>query len=181
MPDNKPTIRVAGIENDSITDGPGLRFVLFMQGCPFHCEGCHNPHTLPLEGGNDMSVDEIMRLVESNPLLSGVTLSGGEPFIQAKQLVPLAKRIKQYGLELAAYSGFTFEQLLSSEDEDKHELLKVLDILIDGPFIKNKKSLDIGFRGSANQRFINAKESFIQRKPIIDTSGRWEAVDSNNI
>lgn len=174
MCENNHTIRVAGIENDSITDGPGLRFVIFTQGCPFRCEGCHNLHTLPLEGGNDMTVDEIMQSIKANPLLSGVTFSGGEPFIQAKHLVPLAKKIKQNRLELAAYTGYTFEQLLSSKDENIYELLKTLDTLIDGSFDKDKKSLHIGFRGSKNQRFIDVKESLSKNKVALDSTGRWE-------
>ena len=98
-------LRLAGIETESIVDGPGIRTVLFCQGCYRRCEGCHNPETWPVEGGKEISTDEIVTLIHSDPLCTGITYSGGEPFLQAKDLIPLTKILKEEGYEVAAYSG----------------------------------------------------------------------------
>ena len=161
-------LRIAGIENDSIVDGPGIRMTIFVQGCPHACEGCHNPQTWDFHGGMDMSIDAIMARVCSNPLLDGVTFSGGEPFCQAKPLAELGKRIKDMGLGLITYTGYVYEYLISHANEDNGymELLKVTDILIDGPFVLSKKSLELDFRGSSNQRIIDVRQSLAQGNTV---------------
>ena len=116
-------IRVAGIVNDSITDGPGLRLTLFVQGCERHCPGCHNKSALPLDGGILYNPDEIMDIIRKNPMLSGVTFSGGEPMLQAEALLPLAQMIRDAGLDLAIYTGYTFEELLMQDDSAVLKLL----------------------------------------------------------
>lgn len=166
-------VRVANYINDSITDGPGLRFTLFVQGCDKYCEGCHNPKTWDKSGGTDMTVDEIFLLIKDNILLSGVTFSGGEPFLQADALLPLAKKIKEIGLELAIYTGDTFENLLSKNNESINQLISLCDIIVDGPFIQKERCLSLKFRGSKNQRIIDVKESLNLNGVILETSERW--------
>ena len=166
-------LRLAGLVEDSITDGPGLRLAVFVQGCPHHCEGCHNPETWSFDGGYDGSAEEIFSRLRRNPILSGVTFSGGEPFSQAAELVPLARRIKDAGYELAVYTGFTFEELLASPDEAVRALLELADVLVDGPFEKANRNLDLKFRGSANQRIIDVKRSLASGTVILEQSGRW--------
>ena len=169
-------LKVAGIVNDSITDGPGLRYTLFLQGCPHHCEGCHNPQTWSQNGGTIMDSNIILEQIKNNTLLQGVTFSGGEPLIQAKNLILLANEIKKLNLDLAIYTGYTFEELLQNNNEYQIQLLKIADILIDGRFDKNKKDYKLKFCGSYNQRIIDLKESFKQNKLVLNTSERWNNI-----
>ncbi|MBE6903766.1 MAG: anaerobic ribonucleoside-triphosphate reductase activating protein [Ruminococcaceae bacterium] len=164
-------IRVANFINDSITDGPGLRFTLFVQGCTHCCKGCHNPSTWALDGGSLMSPEEIFNEFKDNILLSGVTFSGGEPFLQAKELLPLAKMIKDSGLELAIYSGFTYQEII--DDPVKKELLSFADTLIDGRFELENRSLCLKFKGSTNQRIIDVKSSLSKGEVVLETGERW--------
>lgn len=150
-------LRISGTVDESVVDGPGLRFVVFTQGCHHHCPGCQNPHTHDPEGGYDADTDELLALAVSNPLLSGITLSGGEPFLQPAPLADLARKAKDAGLDVISYSGFTFEQIL--ESPAAMELLREIDILVDGPFVEEKRSMDLKFRGSSNQRAIDVRES----------------------
>ena len=166
-------LRLAGIVNDSITDGPGIRLTVFVQGCPHHCPGCHNPQTWAFDGGELVSPAEIMAQIRRNPLLSGVTFSGGEPLAQAAALLPLAEQIKQQGLELAIYTGYTFEQLLTMNDPAINQLLNLTDTLIDGPFILAQRNLELNFRGSENQRILKAAESLQIGQPVPEEAERW--------
>lgn len=152
---------MAGVVSESIVDGPGIRYTLFVQGCPHKCEGCHNPQTHDFCSGKDDDTDVILEKILENPLLDGVTFSGGEPFCQAKPLADLAKKIKQAGLNVISYSGYTIEYLIKNADENNAymELLKELDYLIDGPFIISMKSYECKFRGSTNQRIIDVKKT----------------------
>jgi len=172
---NEQTLQLAGIVQNSIVDGPGIRLALFTQGCPHHCPGCHNPETHPFEGGTPTTTEELMARVADDPLLSGITLSGGEPFCQAAALAPFARWCKERGLETAAYSGYTFEQLLSpsKEDENVAALLASLDILIDGPFLIEQRSLELRFRGSRNQRTVDVPASLKAGEVVPDRSERW--------
>ena len=165
-------IYLADIISDSIVDGPGLRTTLFCQGCPHHCPGCHNPETWPFEGGTPLDTDTIMNIVRSNPLSRGVTFSGGEPFAQPEGFTELAIALKEKNYEVASYSGYTFEQLLNGSEAQKN-LLKQIDVLIDGPFLQSEKTLTATFRGSKNQRIIHVPASLKEGKAIEITSGRW--------
>ena len=149
-------LRIAGIVRESIVDGPGIRFVVFAQGCPHKCEGCHNESTHDFEGGYDCGLDKILDEVNKNPLLAGVTFSGGEPFCQPKGFYSLGTEIKKRGLDLVAYSGYTLEKLqkMAESDQDVAHLLGIIDYLVDGPFILAEKDLTLEFRGSRNQRFL---------------------------
>jgi len=165
-------LNLAGLVGDSIVDGPGLRFTIFCQGCPHHCPGCHNPETWEFGIGSEMSEEAVFELIQSNPLCRGVTFSGGEPFSQAEALGRLAGMLKGHGYEVAAYSGFTFEDLLNGTPAQR-ALLSSIDILIDGPFLLEERSLDLNFRGSRNQRVLNIPESLKMRTAILETSARW--------
>ncbi len=161
----KTTIRIAGAIQESIVDGPGIRYVIFTQGCPFHCKGCHNPQAQSMSGGMDVRLDILYKEIISDPLVKGVTFSGGEPFIQTSPLIILSKILKEKGYSIWSYSGFVYEKLLS--DPIYLKLLKEIDVLVDGPFILAKKSLELDFRGSSNQRIIDVKESLKQNKVIL--------------
>lgn len=161
MEHSAPRLRIAGIEPESFVDGPGIRLTVFTQGCPHHCPSCHNPQTHDFEGGHFIGCDEILDMIEENPLLDGITFSGGEPFAQAAALVPLAREIKERGYNLIIYTGYVYEHLmeLSSSQPELLELLSFADILVDGPFVLAKKSLELRFRGSTNQRLVDVQES----------------------
>ena len=160
-------LRIAGTVNDSIVDGPGIRFTIFTQGCPHNCEGCHNPQTHDFNGGTLVDTDELLAKIKGNPLLDGATFSGGEPFCQAPVLAELGKQIHALGLNIVTYTGYTFEELYA--ERDKHgwgDLLKVTDYLIDGPFILAQKDWVIKFRGSSNQRYIDCQASLAAGRAI---------------
>ena len=149
-------MRIAGIVNDSIVDGPGLRLAIFAQGCPHHCPGCHNPESHDFAGGSDMDTEKIIARMDANPLLDGITLTGGEPFEQPDACHILADAAHARGLNVWAYSGYTFEQLCAVPE--KRRLLEACDVLVDGPFLLAERSLDLRFRGSKNQRVLKVSE-----------------------
>ncbi|MGB5824238.1 MAG: anaerobic ribonucleoside-triphosphate reductase activating protein [Proteocatella sp.] len=164
-------MKLAGIIRESIVDGPGIRFVIFSQGCPHGCKGCHNPDTHDFEGGFESDTATILTEIKKNPLLSGVTFSGGEPFCQAKEFSKLALEIKTMGLSIMTYSGYTFEQLLNDSNDDNcwKMLLEATDILVDGPFEEENKNLLLKFRGSSNQRVLDANKSTTDKKAVLYT------------
>ncbi|MFQ8706286.1 MAG: anaerobic ribonucleoside-triphosphate reductase activating protein [Thomasclavelia sp.] len=157
-------IRLFGTANDSIVDGPGLRYTIFTQGCYHKCMGCHNPKSHDINGGYLKDINEIIIEIDENPLLDGITLSGGEPMLQIEPLIEICKEVKQRGLSIVIYSGFTFEQIV--KDSKMKSLLELCDMLIDGKFEQDKKSLSLLYRGSSNQRLINIQESLRQAKVI---------------
>ena len=159
-------IRLAGIVNDSIVDGTGIRMTVFVQGCEHNCKGCHNPQTHDLNGGYLADTDDILEKALKNPLLEGLTFSGGEPFLQPLPLCDLAKKAHEKGFNIFCYTGFLYEDIL--KDENKKALLEQVDYLIDGPFIEAQKSLLLNFRGSENQRIINVKKSLEAGKVITE-------------
>ena len=165
-------LELSGIVSDSIVDGPGIRTTVFAQGCPHHCPGCHNPETWDYGCGTLVPVEAVLEIVQSNPLCRGVTFSGGEPFTQAEKFAELAMLLKEKGYEVASYSGFTFEELLEGSEAQKL-LLGSIDILIDGPFLQEQKSLEISFRGSRNQRILDVRKSLAEGKAVQTTSKRW--------
>ena len=166
-------IDMAGIAADSIVDGPGIRTVFFSQGCPHHCEGCHNPETWEFGKGTPMDVEVLAQIPRENPLCRGVTFSGGEPFAQAEGFCKLAELLIADGYEVASYTGYTFEYLRDHGTEPQKRLLSLLDVLVDGPFILSQRSLELSFRGSANQRLIDVKKS-LSAGEVIPASPRWQ-------
>lgn len=149
------TLRVAGIVEDSIVDGDGFRFTIFVQGCLRRCFNCQNPETQPIDGGREETIAEILQKIKNNPLLTGVTFSGGEPFLQCAPLARLAKEIHKAGLDIWSYSGYTLEELQNRHDEATDDLLKEIDVLVDGEYIEELRDLTLHFRGSSNQRVID--------------------------
>ena len=166
-------IRIAGVVNDSIVDGPGLRFAVFTQGCSHHCPGCHNPETHDPQGGHDEDTEALITRMKKNPLLSGLTLSGGDPLEQSVPCLALAKAAHEMGLNVWAYTGYTWEQLLKCNDPDQMALLKEVDVLVDGPFILAERSLELDYCGSKNQRLIDAPASLREGRAVLWTPPVW--------
>ena len=155
-------IRIAGLVPESFVDGDGIRFAIFFQGCKRNCEGCHNPETHALDGGKLIDTDEIVSALKKNPLLDGITLTGGEPFLQIAAATELARAAKSLDLSVWCYTGFNFEEL----DDDAQKLLNNVDVLIDGEFVESLRDLELTFRGSSNQRIIDVKKSREQNKLV---------------
>ena len=152
-------LRIAGIAGDSIVDGPGIRMTLFAQGCPHHCQGCHNPETWEFDGGTWWTTDDLVKVIE--------------PFSQAEAFAELAGKLKNRGYEVASYSGFTMEELLQGSREQRM-LLEKLDVLIDGPYIEEQRSLSLAYRGSRNQRIIDVPASLRTGEITEIVSGRCQ-------
>ncbi|MBR4642030.1 MAG: anaerobic ribonucleoside-triphosphate reductase activating protein [Selenomonadaceae bacterium] len=148
---------------ESFVDGDGIRFAIFMQGCLRHCEGCHNPETHALDGGRLLDTNEIISAIKKNPLLDGITLTGGEPFLQIEAANELARAAKNFGLNVWCYTGFNFEDL----PPEAEPLLENIDVLIDGAFIESLRDLELQFRGSSNQRIIDIKKTREQKKIVL--------------
>ena len=170
-------IDISGFAPNCITDGPGLRFSIFCQGCIHHCPGCHNPETHEFGIGVKYEVTDIYKMIKKDPLVKGVTFSGGEPFCQREAFYELAKLLKADGYEIAAYSGFTFEQLTKDRESFEFRLLQLCDILVDGRFELANRSLSAGFRGSTNQRVLNVAASLAADAPVWERSARWRTLD----
>ena len=169
------TIRLYGLVTDSIVDGPGFRTAIFVQGCPYHCEGCHNPASQPFEGGTVWTLDDVEKKFTGNPLLDGITLSGGEPAEQAAACAELAHRAHQKGLNVWLYSGSTYEKLSerAKTDADLQRLLDEADVLVDGPFILAERSLELDFCGSRNQRLIDMNRTRESGSVVLWTPPVW--------
>ena len=165
-------IKINNYINESYVDGPGIRFTLFTQGCPHHCLGCHNPQTHDFNQGIEMETQDIVNKMVKNPLLDGITISGGEPFCQIEGCLDLLKRLQQVHLnyDVIVYTGYLMEDLLklSENNASLKEFLSLIDYIIDGPFILERRDLDIDFRGSNNQRIIDSKRS-IKENCVIET------------
>lgn len=157
------TIRLAApLQTDSIVDGDGLRTVIWTQGCRRACPGCHNPHTWAEEGAGDLvEVSEIKKQLQNVKLQAGVTFSGGEPFLQTPPLIEIADFAHELGMNVWSWSGYTYEELLN--EPDKKELLKHIDVLVDGAFILAKRDLSLKFRGSTNQHILHLKNGEIDK------------------
>lgn len=159
------TIQLASpLQYDSIVDGPGVRMVVWTQGCMHHCIGCHNPQTWNPQGGTIYAVGDLVKDVQDAQLQTGITFSGGEPFLQAEQLVVLAEAAKAKKYNIWAFTGFLFEELLC--DPMKKKLLTYIDVLVDGRFEEAQKDYRLVFKGSANQRIIDVQASLVQRRVV---------------
>lgn len=166
-------IRINGLVNDSIVDGAGLRLAVFVQGCSHRCPGCHNPGTHDPMGGRVMDTDEIVQMLKENPLLDGLTLSGGEPFEQPGPCLLLAEAAKGLGLSVWVYSGYTYEQLRGMTDPAVAGLLAVCDVLVDGRFVLAQRSLDLDFRGSGNQRLVDLRKTRESGRVVLWERPAW--------
>ena len=162
-------MRIANTVHDSIVDGHGLRLTVFTQGCPHRCPGCHNPDTHDPTGGREVTVAALTAELAGDPLIEGLTLSGGEPFLQAAACAELARAAHGLGLNVWVYSGWTFEQLVAWGDPDWDALLRAADVLVDGPFVQDQKSYELHFRGSRNQRLIDLPASLRAGRAVLWT------------
>lgn len=144
------TIRVLDIKEGTIVDGPGLRTSIYLAGCKHHCQGCHNPSSWDLNGGKEMTISELIEIVQINDF--NVTFSGGDPLYQIDSLLPLAAAIKALGYNIWLYTGFTIEEIQSSKSLAR--ILDYVDTIVDGKFIEELKDETLEFRGSSNQRII---------------------------
>lgn len=154
------------LQSDSIVDGDGIRTVIWTQGCSHNCKGCHNPQTHSFTEGFLVDVEDIKKEISNLELQDGITFSGGDPMFQVDACLEIAKYCQSNGLNIWMYTGFIFEQLIASNKQNINELLKYVDILIDGRFILEQKSLNLMFRGSKNQRIIDVKKSLKLKKVI---------------
>lgn len=163
--------KCAGIVNDSVVDGVGLRLTVFTQGCPHNCEGCHNPDSHDPLGGHVASTEGVLEAYKTNILLDGVTLSGGEPFAQPAAMLALAKGVRALGGSVWAFSGWMVEQLVARHDRVVDELLANVDVLVDGRFVLAERDLSLHFRGSRNQRLVDVQHFLATGEvvePILD-------------
>ena len=159
-------MRMYGLEQNSYVDGPGIRMAIFFQGCLHKCEGCHNPGSWPMYVGDTVDTNDLMLKMANDALLDGITLSGGEPFLQPQPALALARFARQRGLSVWCYTGYTFEQISVWQDNRK-TLLQNIDVLVDGPFKLEEKSLDIPWRGSRNQRLIDVQKSLEKGEVVL--------------
>ena len=163
------SLRVAGIQKESIVDGEGYRYAIFTQGCNHQCKGCQNQDTWDFNGGklySQSELEEVVKDIESNPMLDGITLSGGDPFYQADACAELVEAIKSKREDITvwAYTGFTWEELIKSPE--MLNLAKLCDVIVDGRYIENKRKLELEFRGSSNQRLIDVKKTIAAGKVV---------------
>ena len=176
-PETRPEIlRLSGFSQESFVDGPGIRVVLFVQGCDNACEHCHNPESWDVNGGEEYTIREVIKMVKdaagaakkrnlhklagaAQKEVQGVTFSGGEPFMQAGALVMVARAVRRIGLDLTVYTGYLYEELCERPDKDIQALLALADYLIDGPYIHKQRDIGLKFRGSSNQRVIDMNET----------------------
>ncbi|MDR3331698.1 MAG: anaerobic ribonucleoside-triphosphate reductase activating protein [Synergistaceae bacterium] len=158
-------MRIQSIVRESIVDGPGIRYVVFAQGCPHNCPGCHNPQTHDPAGGSEMTAQELIadfeRETEENPLLDGVTISGGEPLTQSAELARFAEAVRAMGFSVWLYTGYTIEEIAMSQNREELSLVYAADVLVDGKFEMSKKTLEKRFVGSGNQRIIERPKLYI--------------------
>lgn len=169
-------IRIAGTVDDSIVDGPGYRYAIFTQGCPHHCPGCHNPESHDFAGGRVVDTQVILRQIRENPILDGITLTGGEPFCQPEACCELAKAAHELGLNVWAYSGYTYEMLQTEGDPARQKLLEQVDVLVDGLFVLAQRSLELKFCGSRNQRLIDLKKTRASGQVTLWQVHSWDVL-----
>lgn len=160
-------VRLAGIVNDSIVDGPGIRMAIFFQGCKIGCPGCQNKETWDINGGYLEEAENIVARWKKNPLLDGITLTGGDPLLQKEAALFLLMEAKRDGLNTCLYSGQTFESLIELNDSLINGILKNTDYLVDGPFIESLKDGNLPYRGSSNQRIIDVKLSLKAKEVVL--------------
>jgi anaerobic ribonucleoside-triphosphate reductase activating protein len=161
-------MRVMNIIHDSIVDGPGLRTTLFLAGCPHACLGCHNPSSWYSSSGTKMKPDDVIEDILSNSF-NDVTFSGGDPLIQSKELIVVAKALKKAGKNIWCYTGYLYEDILASNNKYMKDILNYIDVLVDGRFELDKKDLTLPYAGSYNQRLINVSQSLLKNTTIL-----WE-------
>lgn len=165
------TAKIAGLVPHSSVNGPGVRYVVFFQGCPHHCKGCQNPDTWSPEGGKDIEIGSIIKEILDTKYIDGVTLSGGDPFYQPEALMEIAKACKEHGINVWCYTGWTYEEIYKGHVGNKaQEALSFVDVLVDGPFIIDLLSDTCIYRGSSNQRLVDVRKSSCEGK-VMEVEG----------
>lgn len=163
-------MRLAGIIEESIVDGPGIRTAIFFQGCPHHCPGCHNAATHDFSGGHSVELNAIDEMLRRNTFIDGVTFSGGDPLASIDDALSVARLVKQtYGLNLWIYTGYIFEEIYEKSKKDKRyfELLTLTDVIVDGPYIASLRDISLPYRGSGNQRLIDVVTSLELKETVV--------------
>lgn len=155
----------ADLQMDSIVDGEGIRTVIWTQGCPHHCKGCHNPETWAYDQGIEVDVEEVKKELSQLEGQDGITLSGGDPLEQVDACIEICKHAKKLGMNVWCYTGYLYEEV--QNDPEKKKILPYIDVLVDGPFILEERSLDLYFKGSRNQRVIDVPESLKEQKVCL--------------
>ena len=160
-------LKIAGYKKHSFVDGPGVRFTVFTQGCPHACPGCHNPETWDTEGGFPIETEDLISLIRSTKYLDGVTLSGGDPLLQAAACAEIVRAVREEGLSVWMYTGYTYEQIRDGvAGNDAIRALREIDVLVDGRFIQSRRDASVLWRGSSNQRLIDVQASLAQGGPV---------------
>ena len=162
MAQTKKYIRLAAdLQSDSIVDGPGLRTVIWTQGCPHHCKGCQNPQTWDFEGGGLVPIKDVLEAINELECQTGITFSGGDPMAQPEACNEIAKYCKEKGYNIWVYTGYTYEELmkLSKTKPIYKKFLSNIDVLVDGRFVLAERDLSLLFRGSRNQRLIDVQKT----------------------
>ena len=162
-----PSIRINNVIKESIVDGFGLRFVIFTQGCLLRCKNCHNPSTHDLDKGDIVALETLQEMWKKNPLLKGITISGGEPFLQKEATLNLVRLAKKDNLDVTIYTGYTYDALKKQDCDIINNIFNEADYLIDGPFIDCLKDLNLLFRGSKNQRIIDLNKTKIKGELVF--------------
>ena len=148
-------IRILNILEQTMADGPGFRTAIYCAGCAHRCPGCHNPQSWDFGAGYDVTVDELLDIIKADEM-SDVSFSGGDPFYQVEAFTELARRIKtETDKTIWCWTGFTLEEIQA--DPRLAQMLPWLDVLVDGPFILERRDTSLLFRGSPNQRIIYLK------------------------
>jgi len=171
----------ADLQTDSIVDGLGIRTVIWTQGCSHNCAYCHNSSTHDFNGGDLVELDDVIEKLENLVGQDGVTFSGGDPMFQAASCSVLAQKVHELGMNVWAYTGFTFEELVQKGNKDILDFLSHIDVLIDGKFEIEKKSLDLQFRGSSNQRIIDVPKSLENHEVMLFNLNKTEFTRTKKI
>ncbi len=181
MEQTKKYIRLAAdLQTDSIVDGPGLRAVLWTQGCGHHCKGCQNPQTWDFQGGGEVPIDMVLQAIDELEYHTGLTFSGGDPMYQVEACNIIAEHAREKGLNIWVYTGFTFEQILkiAAKKPIYQEFLSKIDVLVDGRFVLSERDLSILFRGSRNQRLIDVQKSLASGEIVLLDEYAYNEVES---
>lgn len=160
-------LAILRIVEDTMVDGPGFRTAIYAAGCTHHCLGCHNPQSWDIRAGREMTTEEILVPILADPF-ADVTFTGGDPMMQPEGFTELACAIKEQSHKtIWCYTGYTYETLLTMPAQ--RELLRHIDVLVDGPFIQNLRDEQLRFQGSSNQRTIDVQRSLESGTVILWT------------
>lgn len=169
----------ADLQSDSIVDGPGLRTVLWTQGCPHHCKGCQNPQTWSTKGGGLVPISEVFKAIDELENQTGFTFSGGDPMFQVEACNIIADYVKKKKMNIWVYTGYTYEEILelAKKNHTYIDFLEKIDVLVDGRFELDKRNLSLLFRGSSNQRLIDVPKTLKSGEITLLNEDEYNEVD----